>query len=59
MLKRAQIILISECPDEMVRAMRMIPAADVQSALETAETLLGKKDASVTVIPDGVSVIVA
>lgn len=58
-LKRAQIILISECPDEMVRAMRMIPAADVQSALETAETLLGKKDASVTVIPDGVSVIVA
>jgi nickel-dependent lactate racemase len=36
----------------------MIPAASLQDAVAKAEELLGKKDASVTVIPDGVSVII-
>ncbi|MCR4621635.1 MAG: nickel-dependent lactate racemase [Clostridiales bacterium] len=56
-LSRAKIIFISECPDETVRAMRMTPAHSVEEALAIAETLLGRPDASVTVIPDGVSVI--
>ncbi len=56
-LYRAQIILISDCPDDTVRALRMYPAHDVAGALALAESLLGRPDASVTVIPDGVSVI--
>ena len=56
-LSKARIIYISDCPDETVRALRMHPAHDVAEALALAERLLGKTDASVTVIPDGVSVI--
>ena len=37
-------------------ALRMYPAHEVNEALALAERMLGKKDASVTVIPDGVSV---
>ena len=55
-LSKARIIFISDCPDETVRALRMYPAHDVNEALGLAERMLGKKDASVTVIPDGVSV---
>ena len=58
MLARAKVILISDCPDDTVRAMRMIPAHDVAEALALAERLLGDPEASVAVIPDGVSVIV-
>ncbi len=57
-LSRARIILISDCPDETVRALRMIPAHDVASALAIAGRLLHRPDASCAVIPDGVSVIV-
>ena len=57
-LARAKVILISDCPDDTVRAMRMIPANDVAGALALAEHLLGDPEASVAVIPDGVSVIV-
>ncbi|MBR5751456.1 MAG: lactate racemization operon protein LarA, partial [Clostridia bacterium] len=56
-LSKARIIYISDCPDETVRALRMCPAHDVAEALALAERMLGKTDASVTVIPDGVSVI--
>ena len=56
-LSKARIIYISDCPDETVRALRMYPAHDVAEALALAERLLGKTDAFVTVIPDGVSVI--
>lgn len=55
-LSKARIIYISDCPDETVRALRMYPAHGVNEALALAERLLGNKDASVTVIPDGVSV---
>lgn len=57
-LLRAKIILISDCPDETVRAMRMIPARNVDEALKVARELLNDENASVCVIPDGVSVIV-
>lgn len=55
---RAQIILISDCPDATVREMQMIPAHDVAGALAIAVEILGNREASITVIPDGVSVIV-
>ena len=57
-LKKASVILVSEAPDEMVRAMHMIPAHDLGRALAMAEELTGKEKATVTAIPDGVSVMV-
>jgi hypothetical protein len=36
----------------------MTPAHSLEEALELAEELLGKKDASIAAIPDGVGVIV-
>ena len=56
-LRKARVILVSEAPDDMVRAMHMIPAHDLSRALAMAEEMTGKK-ASVTAIPDGVSVMV-
>ncbi|MGM9557409.1 MAG: nickel-dependent lactate racemase [Oscillospiraceae bacterium] len=57
-LRRARVIYLSDAPDSLVRSLHMIPAHSLSEAMAIAETLLGKKDASVTVIPDGVSVIV-
>ncbi len=57
-LKRARIIFVSSAPPEMVRALHMIPAGSVEEALKEADRLLGRKDAAVTLIPDGVSVMV-
>lgn len=56
-LAHAQVILISDCSDVTVRAMRMYPAHSVAEALVLAEQLLDQPDASITVIPDGVSVV--
>lgn len=57
-LKRATVIYISEAPDEMVSDLHMIPVHSVEEALAKAETILNNKTAAITVIPDGVSVIV-
>ncbi len=57
-LLKATVILVSSMPDEMVRTLRMVPAKDVNEALEKAYEILGKEKPSVAVIPDGVSVIV-
>lgn len=56
-LKRATVIYISEIPDEDIRQLHMIPAHSIDKALAEAKLILGKADASITVIPDGVSVI--
>lgn len=58
-LKKAQVIYLSDAPDEMVGAMHMIPVHSLSEALKKAEELLGNSNASVTAIPDGVSVMVA
>jgi hypothetical protein len=42
----------------MVRDLHMIPAKDVESALKMAEDILQNPQATITVIPDGVAVIV-
>lgn len=57
-LKKATVILISEAPDNMVRAMHMIPSHSLQQALDQAEAIVGNKEATLTAIPDGVSVMV-
>lgn len=57
-LQRASVIYVSEAPDWMVEDLHMIPAHSLEEALAKAEALLGSKDATITAIPDGVSVMV-
>ncbi len=57
-LKKTTVVYISDAPDEMVRDMHMIPAHSVNEALRLAEEILGNADASITVIPDGIAVMV-
>ena len=57
-LEKHRVIFISDCPDETVRAMRMIPAHSIEEALAVSREFVGE-DASITVIPEGVSSIIA
>jgi nickel-dependent lactate racemase len=57
-LLKHKVIMVASVAPEIIEHFGMISAPSLDSALTTAEELLGKKDASVTVIPDGVSVIV-
>ena len=57
-LRHATVIYVSDASDTLVRDFQMIPAHSTRGALEIAEEILGDPGASVTVIPDGVSVIV-
>jgi nickel-dependent lactate racemase len=57
-LQHATVIYISGAPDEIVRDFHMIPAHSIEEAVKKAEDLLGKKDASIVAIPDGVAVMV-
>ncbi|MBN1782665.1 nickel-dependent lactate racemase [bacterium] len=57
-LSRFRVILVTDlCDPEMIRAMHMDHAFTVDKALEKARRIKGK-DAKITVIPDGVGVIV-
>jgi lactate racemase len=57
-LDRFRVIVVTDrCDPALIRAMHMEPASALQAALERAFQLKGK-NAKVTVIPDGVSVIV-
>ena len=61
LLQRADVIYISDAEDEMVRNLHMIPAHSMDEAIARADEILakkGKKDSKITVIPDGVAVIV-
>ncbi|MBQ8164031.1 MAG: nickel-dependent lactate racemase [Clostridia bacterium] len=55
---KATVIFVSSCDDKIVENMRMIPAKTVCEAVEKARKIINKKDVRITVIPDGVSVIV-
>ena len=57
-LKRARVLYPSEMPDDRGRAMHMIPIHSLEEGLKTARELLGNPNATVTAIPDGVSVMV-
>lgn len=61
LMERARVVYVSEAPDEMVRDLHMTPAHSVDEAIKIADDILaekGIKDAKITVIPDGVAVIV-
>ena len=55
---KATIIYVSCADDDIILDMKMIPAKTVNEALEKAKYILGKENPSITVIPDGISVIV-
>ena len=57
-LKHAHVIFISEANDKMVEDFHMIPAHSIDEAVKKAEGILKNPNASITVIPDGISVIV-
>lgn len=57
-MQKATILYLSELPDETVRAMHMLPIHSVEEGLALASEILNKPDAKVTVIPDGISVMV-
>lgn len=57
-LTHARVVYVSNAPDEMIREMHMTPAHSMSEALKIAEEILGNPNASVAVVPDGVSVAV-
>ena len=57
-LRRATVIYVSDADDALIRVLHMIPAHSLQEAMKLAEDIVGSTDATVTAIPDGVSVIV-
>jgi nickel-dependent lactate racemase len=58
-LKHAQVIYVSDAPDEMVRDLHMSPAHSLEEAVKLAEETLGNPQASIVAIPDGVAVMVS
>lgn len=52
------VIMVTSAPREMAEHLNMLWAPSLQDALALAEEIMGAREASVTVIPDGVSVIV-
>lgn len=58
-LLRHEVIMVTDAPREMVEAMHMRWASTLEEAMEIAKALVDKQHYDVTVIPDGVSVIVA
>ena len=57
-LQHSTVIYVSEAPDDMVKGLHMIPAHSLEEALAKAEDILGNPEATITAIPDGVSVMV-
>ena len=57
-LKNSSVVYVSDAPDDMIKSYHMIPAHSLDEAMEKAYEILGNKDAKVTAIPDGVSVMV-
>lgn len=56
-LSKFRVVLISEADPDLVKAMKMHPAGDLNQALQIAENLLGR-EGSITVIPEGISAII-
>ncbi|MDD5938325.1 MAG: nickel-dependent lactate racemase [Clostridiales bacterium] len=57
-LMKHTVIMVTQAPREMVEAMQMRWAPDLPSAIALADSILGRENSPITVIPDGVSVIV-
>ena len=57
-LLKAKVIFVSSCEDQLVEDLHMIPAHSMEEAMGKAKAIVDKEDYKVTVIPDGVAVIV-
>ena len=57
-LMKARVIYVSDADDQTVIDLHMMPAHTVDEAMARAVEIVGKEDYKVTVIPDGVSVMV-
>lgn len=57
-LIKHKVIMVTDAPREMVEKMHMIWSPDITSAIKLAEDILKKDSSKITIIPDGVSVIV-
>lgn len=57
-LSKATVVFVSSCNDKMIEELHMIPAHSLESALEKAKAIVDNDNYTITVIPDGVSVIV-
>ena len=57
-LLKASVIFVSSCDEQLVKDLHMIPAHTIDEAMEKAKKMINKEDYTVTVIPDGVAVIV-
>ena len=57
-LLKHEVIMVTDAPREMVEKMHLKWAPTVEEAIILAEKLLGDQKAKITVIPDGVAVIV-
>ncbi len=57
-LQHARVVYVSDAPEQMVRDLHMTPAKNIEEAIKKAEQILNNDNASITVIPDGVAVMV-
>lgn len=57
-LMKAKVIYVSSLDPEIVKKMHMIPANSLSEAINLAKKILVKDNATITAIPDGVSVVV-
>ena len=57
-LQKATVIYVSDAPHDLVRDLHMQPADTLDEAIALAKKILGKSDATITAIPDGVAVMV-
>ena len=57
-LQKAKVIYVSQVAPTTVEKLHMIPATDLQDAMEKAKRLAGKENPTITAIPDGVAVMV-
>ena len=60
-LIHANVIYISDAPDEVVENLHMIPAHNLETAIEIADQILEKRgivNGSILAVPDGVAVMV-
>ncbi len=56
-LLKANVIYVSDAPDSLIKSFHMTPAHSLTEALSMAKKLVGE-NASITAIPDGVSVVI-
>ncbi len=58
-LKRAKVIYVSDADENLVKDMHLIPAKNLDEALDLAIKILNNPNATISVIPDGVGTIVS